>query len=140
MQILVATEKHSTEYWDATTPEALAASSLAILKQRFEDGYWYHRYEPRLVDFDEAVKNSGESYGDFIARLERHNDREQARADVANQWYDQVEQLCKGEIDNHMITVGGGRFARQEPLSWWLLQTRSDYEYEDVQLETLRQG
>jgi len=40
-KIIVCKEKHSTRYWDASTQEALHASSLAILKYRFENGVYY---------------------------------------------------------------------------------------------------
>lgn len=140
MQILVATEKHYTDYWDASTQEALAASSLAILKQRFEEGYWYYRYEPKILTPDTAPKRADQSQEEWLAKIEKSNAKEQRTADRENEWYDEVEKLVKGEIPNHTVTIGANKFARKMPLSWWLLSQRADYEYERVELETVRTG
>jgi len=41
-EIIVAHEKHGESYWPASTPEEKAASALAILTERWNQGYWYH--------------------------------------------------------------------------------------------------
>lgn len=40
MKIIVAQEKHATRYLDASTDEAWARSSLKLLKERLEYGYY----------------------------------------------------------------------------------------------------
>lgn len=39
--VLVTKEKHGDFYYDASTDEALAKSALAILTDRWNDGFWY---------------------------------------------------------------------------------------------------
>lgn len=46
--VIVCKEKHGDFYYDASTDEAFAESALAILTNRWNEGYWY--YDPDETD------------------------------------------------------------------------------------------
>lgn len=145
-KIIVCDEKHGDVYWRADTPEQWAASSLAILTERWNQGWWYHRpKEPAQRDTDE--QNASNMTKEQIAalprdaqlvirRLRKRMQIQQAAYQMESEWYDRAEK-CVADQDRSMVTIGRGKYAHDEPVAWQLLQDRSDYEYERVTLETL---
>lgn len=64
--VLLCYNKHSTEVFDATSREAVLSSSLSILKERIEFGFYaepdegYLDYKPELTEVEiEALPQSG---------------------------------------------------------------------------------
>jgi hypothetical protein len=150
----VCEEKHSTRYWDATTFERFAEACLAILTERWEEGYWYHDpdddglgdsewAEQRRAEIAKAkalTKEQLEALPEDARKSVltlRREDRVTAEHDRQHrEWYQRAKRVVEDQ-DMGTVTVGRNRFARDEPEAWLLLQERSDAEYERVTLETL---
>lgn len=125
-QILVAREKHGNRYFDASTPELLAKSAFKLLKERWEDEYWYYLDDPpdgkdilseeQIVALPTEGLQSAESKKRTDYLRELRNWQSDEREYLAIQ--DCVENNCFNK-------------------AWKLLNGRSDYEYESVELETL---
>lgn len=170
--VLVTKEKHGDFYYDASTDEALAKSALAILTERWNQGYWY--YDPDESDKEtnewrpEALVENhvGEAwpgwdvpyaeraavlnahmellkikYGDdaeilalktrkFRAAIEEYKERCDYR-----KWYAEAKALVESQDADGVVTFKSGR---TEAKAWWLLNERSDHEYEGVDLEPLQ--
>jgi hypothetical protein len=125
-QILIAKEKHGTRYFDASTPELLAESAFKLLKERWDDGYWYCLDDPPE---DKDVLSEEQ-----IAALPTESLRNQESQKRKNylrklyDWQDNAEEYKAIEncIENCL-----------KDKAWKLLQNRRNYEYENVELETL---
>ncbi len=137
MRIVVEHGKHGTSYWDGSDGVALSKTALAILKDRYEAN-WYHRPEPELMTFDSCPKQWGESEEEIQAKVDRHNAGVLKRVSAEQQWYDDMEAIVTGKVDDYPVAVG--RRGRVEPKSWWLLMERSDYEYEEVELIVIKEA
>jgi hypothetical protein len=149
--IIICEEKHDTAYWDASTPEQFAESALAILTWRWNDGYWYHdpdsdglgssewaekeREQRRkaLAMTVEEISALPESAQKAINGLRARAKRESAEDRRHREWYTRAKRVV-AEQDTSTVTVGRGRFAREVPEAWVLLEERSDHEYEHVEL------
>lgn len=156
-QVITCHEKHDTPIWDATTPEAFAASALAILTERWRDGYWYHDpdadglgtsewAEARRAEIAAALALTKEEIDKLPASARQSilGLRGQARSESEHErqhrdWYARA-RTCVEEQDDGLVTVGGGRWEHQIPVAWQLLEERSDHEYERVELVTLEQA
>jgi hypothetical protein len=152
MRILIARDKHETRYLNASTVEAWAASSLQLLRERLEQGwYWAPKDDEdglgtsewadrRRVEIAEAMALTDEQIEALPGRL-RHEvlkERAQARQSIADAaharaWVKEVTALVRNK-DMAMVTVGRGRWERQEPKAWTYLYDRSDHEYEGVEV------
>lgn len=149
-QLIVCEEKHGTFYWPASTPEEWAESSLAILTERFNEGYWYYdptteepsewsskfmaAYERALALTIEEIAALPEDAQKSIA-LTIKNGRRQADEDAeAHQFYEKAKAIVEAQ-DAGFTTIGKGRYERQVPKAWLLLEAHSDHEYEQVTLE-----
>lgn len=124
--VMVATEKHSTRYMNALTKEALFASALKLLKERYKAGYWY--FEPDEVTEKPAVpmeqaKALPEGALKNMA-LKEHEVHKRAL-----QQYEYDKQLFQNIKD--AVKANDGESALE------ILLSRGDYEYERVTLENL---
>jgi len=157
-KIIVCREKHGDYYWDASTPEAFAKSALAILTERFTQGWWYHNpddddglgkseWANKERKQNEIVLAMSKEQIDVLpddakrAVLRRRKETEQQLKEnaEARDWY----QAAKLVVENQSlatVTVGRGVWERQIPVAWRLLEERTDYEYESVVLESLLTG
>ncbi len=125
-EILVVKEKHGTFYYDASTKEALNVSALKILKERWEEGYWYYHPDElysaedmRIIDLNTVVdvlKKTAESHN-------RLAERERAQYNSYVRWYERA----KHAVDNDDPTE-----------AYRLLSERSDHEYESVRVERIQ--
>ncbi len=125
-QILIAKEKHGTRYFDASTPELLAESAFKLLKERWDDGYWYC-----LDDPPEDKEVLSEEQIAALPTESLRNQESQKRKDYLRKLYnwqsDEKQYLfIKDCVENGL-----------KNRAWKLLQNRSDYEYENVELEEL---
>lgn len=152
--VLVCYEKHGERYWDATSPEALARSALAILTERWKEGYWYSDPDDDgLGDSEWAEKRRAEiakaralsreeiealptSARQAVISLRRESRQQVERDRRARDWYERAKRVVE-EQDLGTVTVGRNRFAREVPEAWVLLEERSDCEYERVAVEVL---
>lgn len=127
--VIVAKEKHDDRYLDATTVEAFQRSALALLRERFDEEYWYpspaEDGDPPAIDLDaEAVELLPEDsltrrlYEEQISRRNRW----QKEHDRYVRWYE-AAQRALAENDG--------------ALAWRCLEQRKCAEYESVSLERL---
>lgn len=125
-QILIAHEKYGRRYFDASTPKLLDESAFKLLKERWEQGYWYYLDDPPK---DEDVL-SEEQIAALPTESLRNSESQKRKWHLRNlyNWQDdQKEYLAiKDCVENSLKNK-----------AWKLLQSRSDYEYENVELETL---
>lgn len=125
-QILIAKEKHGTRYFDASTPELLAESAFKLLKERWNEGYWYY-----LDDLPEDKDILSEEQIAELPTESLRNQESQKRKNYLREFYnwqsDEKEHLAiKDCVENN-----------KKSKAWNLLLNRSVFEYENVELETL---
>src|ERR1035437_5412605 len=121
MKIIAAKEKHADVYWDASTPELWAASSLAILSERFRSGEYYLTTEETFGP-EEPVLTKEEIAQLPTESLRRRamQDFEQVRREVRERkehelWYAAMKEVVEGQ-DLSMV----GPEKRQQPRAWRL--------------------
>lgn len=160
--ILIAHEKHGDYLYDATTPSALDESAFAILKHRFEEGYWYltpdevyndeYQYEKNILS--KIVPGWAEAY--YV-----EGDKEKATQLIADYKEQNISVIPDAEAQNLVQTKLSKAIARErkkiayakwyselervireedKEAAWGILRDRSDYEYEHVELERLRKA
>lgn len=154
MRIIVAQEEHSTRYMDASTDETWAQSALALLTERWNDGYWYNDPSENVgpvpmtraeidVITDPTLKFKAEAMNKD--RQDRH-----LRAQRDTKWYDEVKRVVTEQdaslipVRYHMERDSAGRLQRAgvaefQPSAWRILRDREGYEYEGVELVTVEQ-
>lgn len=155
-QIIVEYNDDYTSYWDATTPASWAVNSLAILTQRWEQGHWYQDpdddglgsgewAEKRRQEFKDAlalgipeIEKLPKAAQETIFSLRKSSKRESRVEQEYRKWYEEAKKVVETQ-DSSSITVGRNRYERQVPKAWWLLEARSDGEYERVSLEDLQE-
>jgi len=148
--VLVTNEKYGQSYYDASTPELLAASALTILRSRFEDGYWY--YEPELpevhyTDEQKGIMNlTDEEVAALPAVLRESTEKKRATLlsnrvnreyELDKQWYDSMVALLalpNEEAVKQTVVRGRNRYARTLPAALDLLEQRNDYQYEGFEI------
>jgi hypothetical protein len=125
-QILIAKEKHGTRYFDASTPELLAESAFKLLKERWNDGYWYYLDDPPedkdVLSEEQIAALPTESLRNQESQKREYFLREQRDWEYLAEKYRAIKDCVENGLKNR---------------AWKLLQNRSDYEYENVELETL---
>lgn len=137
--IIVERGKHGNFYWDASTNEAWAKSSLAILTERWNKGYYYNdpgeepKIDSTIPDLegikampdgpmrDAAVK----TYNAWVSRRKRW-EREKA-------FYYAVKDIVEKQV---LSLTKHSRYP--EPVAWVALSERFEHEYEGLELERLR--
>lgn len=138
-RILIAHETDADRYFDASTPDALAAACLKLLTERRHDYY----PEPVAVagegfelPSDEVLATLPEDVRrDLKSRAARQRRDEAEAAEYARWWKTMTEVV--GVQSLALITLGRGGLEREEPLAYVLLRERSDYEYERIELVDL---
>lgn len=150
-KMIVYHGKHSTDYWDATTPELFAASALQILTENFNYGWYYKPDEPKPYTAELITAESVNALPDGPvkqAAISEHN-RQRAQVDrykrdlrdynEALSWYNEAKRVVEEkDLSSTVLTNRRtGKVIREIPCAWKLLEQRSDYEYERVELETL---
>jgi hypothetical protein len=134
-RILVCREKHGTWYYDVSTNEQLHKTSVHILKERLEQG-WYGPFydkapestlgvseeEIEAMPEGEAKKALQKLLADYKRELGRHKE-EQA-------FLEEVDQAIKSKFN-----PDAKRFVRD--FAWGILEGRSGYEYEEIRLESV---
>jgi hypothetical protein len=143
-RIIVAKEKDDTRYLDASTDEAWAKSALALLSERFRDGYWYS--DP-TADKHEFVVGRRKARDELIAMSEEalsslpETAREEMRRHIliAKRDAEEDQKQLKEYLEIKRVVeegdlgwTGKGRFLK--PKAWALLEARAEYEYERVGL------
>lgn len=142
MQIIVAWEKHDTRYLDASSPQAWALSSLSLLRERHAQGDYLTPDEmfPLRSDSERPLDDEAlaalpiDMRADLLCRRERDQRQERERTLYAR-WFEKM--LAAVEASEPIMLTG--RSGAQVPEAWHLLQFRTEYEYERVSLERIKQ-
>lgn len=126
--VLIEKGKHGDFYYDATTLEAFQANAWAILKERWDAGYYYYKpekpeYTGLPVEDIKALKDKDtELYKAAVTKWNRFkNENTYYLQDKA--FWDKLERVIKNE---------------EKAAAWVILDERGDHEYERIDLESLR--
>jgi hypothetical protein len=121
--ILVLKEKHGDQYYDASTPEALAASCAKILKRKSEEGWYERRWpvsstsvlsiaEKEFMDLTQEQLDAlpGRLRSDIMKTIEKArgsiDEREEEKADEAI-WFDALEVVLAMPAEKaHELNIG----------------------------------
>ena len=118
--VIVALEKHGTSYYWALTAEQKHAQALAILIERFEDG-WYYCPEPAPTEPELTC-----------AQIEKLpvGETQQAAKKVYHKWKRNWEQT---EMARDQYKLMQEAIEKKDGyLAWVLLEERYDHEYEKI--------
>lgn len=127
-RILIVHEKHGIRYFDTSTDELLDKACKHILKERLDNGYYnlHSKVEPVVEEFDltkipESLHKQAKA---------NHEHQKSMRA----QWREDQDflQQVKDTLASTTILMW-----RKFPKSYALLDERSAYEYERIQLDYL---
>lgn len=127
--VLVLHEKHGDYYLNALTPEALCKSALSVLKGRMESGDFYN--EPEYEKPQQPELSREKAYALPVGKVKDLAERQWIEYNRALRDYEEENKQyndIKKAIENE-----DGRMAYQ------ILCSRSDYEYERISLELLRE-
>jgi hypothetical protein len=152
--VLVLKEKHGDSYYNATTREAFEENCLTILKQRFNEGYWYNTPDevfPKDSKWDTTIfqlipdfpeDGTKEEKDTAISTWREANINvipdEEARALVAKKLskaiknYNERSRYIKWYKELERVVAEEDKEA-----AWRILDDRSDYEYEGISLENM---
>jgi hypothetical protein len=153
-RLIYTNEKHGRFLYEADTDEQWSAQALQILSKRFSE-CWY--YDP-LAPIDPCTVEGYPEREKLLALTKEEFDKiptEALKSQVSSQiaaakaeikfdkqlseWYQKAKKVVD-EQDLSMITVGKGKWERQVPIAWYLLDQRTDGEYEQVTLVTFDNG
>lgn len=125
MRILVAKEKHSNRYFDVTTNEQLHKVSIKLLSERLK---WYHPGEFPTAECvsNEVFERLPEDMKSSVKQRNLHINREIQSFEYNDKFYKDVKNAINSPSELKIF--------RELPISYWLLERRSDYEYEEVEL------
>lgn len=165
-QIIIAHEKHGTFHFDASTPELLAENALKILTERWNQGYWYsdpdddglgtsdwadkrrEEYAKALALEPEEIEALPEDARKAVLHLRQDAKRDSEYDIKHRKWYERAKAVVEaqdlscylyGDRKTARTKAGKeGRYEREVPKAWSLLEERNDHEYERVELEDLR--
>jgi hypothetical protein len=144
-RILVAHEKHGTYYYPATTLDELSRSALTLLTERLQNGTYRDPGEsPWISDetkdalamSEETIAALPERMAKEVKRLRQQARRRQLEHDDDRETYERIKRFVDAADPTVMVRYGKNK-DKISPLAWGLLDARSDYEYERVELETL---
>lgn len=130
--VLVISEKHGTRYFDATSVDALHASALALLRERFSDDVFRYYVDPGELEKEAPrVDLSLEEAAGLPAKSPtrqlhdnqiKRRDEWRTYVDSYRRWYAAAQKAIAQE--------DGGLALR-------CLEARSSHEYEEISIEPL---
>lgn len=128
-RVLVEFQKHQTIYWNATGKERLLALALRILQFRMSYGFFRTSKEiqKELDQQKDPIPN------DEISNIPKA--LVNAAITVRLQYRNQLDKL-KDEL-RHAMMAEKAIENNDGALAWLLLNERTDYEYERIELHTL---
>lgn len=155
-RVIIFREKYGERYFDASDNQKLARACAVILKQRVEEGYWYHREydgefplnseEQKLAAFTDAqVEALPEP---FLSETKKKRAAIQKRRAVwerekknEDAWFTALEKVISvAPEDAHQFTTDDAEGFKQRnpaPLALAVIDYRADGEYEGYDLENL---
>lgn len=131
-QILIFQEKHGTRYFDGTTDKARYAAALYILKQRFEEGWWYGE-EEKVPSLEGTIDDTGLT----IQQIEDLPDGK-----IKKEALEAVKSLKRSiryakEHNYQLKLIKKALDESNGRLAYSVLRDRSDHEYERMEVELL---
>lgn len=130
-KVLMWEHKHGTSLYDASTPEALDAAAVQVIRELLQLQYIYEPYEPHLPeDYVELSKVDLEKL-DETARKLLEKQVQTARSEL--QRLTSEYKYEREDYDEATKIVEAGKTEISDngsPASWRFLQRRSGYEYE----------
>lgn len=127
-KILIVNEKHCTRYFDASTPELLNAAALKILKERWNEGYWYYLFDPPSEEGVLSEEQIAALPTEALKQRETET-RQNYFREKYNWEKDQAEyKMIKKTVENSTLDN-----------AWKCLYNRRDGQYEGVEIEELEQ-
>ena len=123
--ILIFKEKHGDRYFDVSTESRLFGACLSVLKERFDEGWWYeppegNEPEPPTLSLEEIGKlKEGRIKQEALEEHKSYN-RDLVYFEEAARLYKNIKQA----IDN-----------KDGALAYQCLLARSNGEYERMELE-----
>ena len=128
VRILVAHEEYGDRYMRAGDLQELHNSCKKLLAERLENGY-YNAHKPKEEALtDEQIDALPERLKEDAITQNRYLKRDWENYEWQVSFLSKVEDvLSRGTIEMH----------RKYPVSYCLLDQRSDYEYERIELEHL---
>lgn len=157
-QILIFKEKHGKRYFDASTEELKLKAFHKIIKERFNDGYWYHKPESlekyisshlskekrELLEItDEALSALPQSIQDKVVEVRTLKARLEKRHALEVAEYEEIEKVATATFEEakEMVNRRPSRLKPGTtivtPILSLIMQSRGDYEYEGFDIETL---
>lgn len=158
--IVIFKEKHCERYFDASTDEARLKAFYSILKERFNEGYWYHKPESvekemsrylndgddqYLEITDEVLVTLPQAIQDKVATIRGRKARLEQRYKQDMKLYQMIENVVSVPFEEAM-KLTNSRPSRLKPgteiVTYVLdaiMQIRGDYEYEGFDFETLEE-
>lgn len=152
--VLVLYEKHGDFFYDATTREKFETNCLAILKERFDEGYWYNTPDeqyPKDSKWDTTIFQ-------LIPDFPEDGTKEEKDAAIAT-WREAnvnvipdadaqalVKQKLSKAIKNYNNRARYKKWyaelervleEKDASAAWKILDDRSDHEYERIELQDL---
>lgn len=120
-RIAILKEKHADRYFDVTTDEQLHNVALYILRQRYEQGYWYAEpTPPEALDFEASdIEKAPVSLRDEMQKRLKSHQRELQHYEQEKDDWDAVTRA---------ISTNDGR------LAFRILRDRNNYEYEGFEI------
>lgn len=149
MKIIVWEDKHSTKYYDASTPEAWDASAIEILRELTDEPYGYMNPEyakpfisdddRRLagIDLDTLPTDARDELSHKVTQARAHIEREERGYRRAQEEYALALSYIKAGKSPMMVRGKGYRGEHPVPSSWLIVESRSGYEYENFSTETV---
>jgi len=128
-KILIVTEKQGTRYFDASTTELLHAAAFKILKERWDEEYWY--------TLDEQPSSEGILTKEQIESIPIESIRVQEYIKLKD-YTQQVKHWKRGADEYYNIKKAISDVDHKS--AWRLLLNRSDGEYEEVDVVDLEEA
>lgn len=145
MRILIEEGKHSTEYYDVSTNELLAATALKILTERFKQNWYWKPTNPNeqaqhiILLTEEQIEKLPEHLQEPERKKLRSKKFQEAEYLRQLEDYQEIERIVK-EKDVSITPIkrkNGKVYLELDIPAWNALEARCDYEYEEVRLEKL---
>jgi hypothetical protein len=161
MNIIIFHEKHGDSIYDASTPEAIARACASIIKERYEQGWYYAPEPPKpLSDEDQAVLDlDDETLAAMPAAIrtplfEKRTKLAKRHKSLLRNYLTAMEEFNAIEAialassldeaaamtrtDTYTLSTGEVKM-KVKNLARWVIDGRGDFEYEGYSIESLNE-
>lgn len=158
-EIMIFKEKHAERYFVVNSKEDQHKVALKILRERYNEGYWYPTVEYIEKDRESAVERLNKKYDQNIITLTEdeveglpeslqvaaRQEREKYNKSLFNVdkyinseilWVKDLERLVKADPEDAIKMTFTNSRGRSMNLAMYLLDSRSGAEYEEYTVES----